>query len=253
MIHLGTQGWSYKSWEGVFYPTGTPSNRYLAHYATKLKAVEIDSSFYGTPRLANIAKWDKDTPADFRFAAKFPKLITHDNMLEGVDNETAQFLDAMSRFGDKLGPLCLQFSYEFGPTKRKVLDDYLAGLPTQFRYAVEVRHRGWFQDWFYELLKKHRTALVLVDRVTMPRLELATTDFTYIRWLGNRKDVPDDEYDHVRIQRDRELDEWAGVIAELQERDVDVWGFANNHYMGHSPATLQEIRDRLNAKGITTA
>lgn len=254
-IHLGTQGWSYKSWEGVFYPQGTPSNRYLADYATKFKAIEIDSSFYGTPRLSNIEKWDKDTPADFRFAAKFPKQITHEKMLEGAERETAFFLDAMSKFGAKLGPLCLQFAYDFAPDKREALQEFLASLPTatkdgtKFRYAVEVRHRGWLKDWFFEMLKKYRAALVLVDRVTMPKLELATTDFTYIRWLGNRKDIPDDEYTHVRINRDKDLDEWANTIAELYERDVDVWGFANNHYMGHSPATLREIQTRLRERG----
>lgn len=252
MIFLGTQGWSYKSWEGVFYPKGTPPGQYLAQYATQFNAIEIDSSFYGTPRLSNIQKWDKDTPANFRFAAKFPKQITHDKMLQDVAQETALFLDTMNQLGTKLGPLCLQFSYEFKPDQRGLLEEFLASLPPTFRYAVEVRNRGWFKDWFFDLLKQHRAALVLVDRVFMPKLQEATTDFTYIRWLGNRKDIPDDDYTHVRINRDQELDQWADTIAELHERDVDVWGFANNHYMGHSPATLREIRDRLQARGIET-
>lgn len=115
MIYLGTQGWSYKSWAGVFYPSGTPSNRYLAAYATKFKAIEIDSTFYGTPRVTNVEKWVNDTPDHFRFAAKFPKLITHDKQLQNVASETAFFLDAMSQFGAKLGPLCLQFAYDFAP------------------------------------------------------------------------------------------------------------------------------------------
>lgn len=250
MIHLGTQGWSYKSWEGVFYPQGTPPGSYLAQYATKFKTIEIDSSFYGTPRAAYLAKWDRDTPADFRFTAKFPKLITHEKMLVDAQEDAQHFLSAMSALGEKLGPLCLQFSYEFKPDARNLLDEFLGALPTQFRYAVEVRNRGWLKDWFFELLTKHRAALVLVDRVYMPKLEEVTTDFTYIRWLGNRKDVPDDEYTHVRINRDKELNEWADVIQELNERDVDVWGFANNHYMGHSPATLRELQTRLQEKGI---
>lgn len=249
-IYLGTQGWSYKSWEGVFYPSGIPSNAYLAAYAAKLRAVEIDSSFYGTPRLSNIEKWDRDTPEHFRFAAKFPKAITHDKQLEGAASETAFFLETMSHFGKKLGPLCLQFSYEFTPDKRALLDEFLDALPPAFRIAVEVRQRGWLKDWFFDLLRKRRAALALVDRVSMPKLDLATTDFTYIRWLGNRKDIPDDDYTRVRIARDKELDEWADVIADLNERAIDVWGFANNHYMGHSPATLAEIQARLQARGV---
>ena len=251
MIYLGTQGWSYASWEGVFYPQGTPSNRYLANYATKFRAIEIDSTFYGTPRMSNIEKWDRDTPDDFRFAAKFPKRITHEKMLRDTAQDTAFFLDTMSKFGAKLGPLCLQFAHDFSPDRRAQLDEYLAALPKNFRYAVEIRSRGWLKDWFFEMLKKYRVALVLVDRVAMPKMQLTTTDFTYIRWLGNRKDIPDDAYTHVRIPRVQELDEWADTIAEMQERDVDVWGFANNHYMGHSPATLREIQTRLQARGVT--
>jgi uncharacterized protein YecE (DUF72 family) len=254
-IHLGTQGWSYKSWEGMMYPTGTPAGAYLPEYAKRLNAVEIDSTFYGTPRRQNITKWDGDTPPGFRFAAKFPKQITHEASLEdgwvqAVAPQVSLFLDTMSRLGDKLGPLVLQFSYEFGPDRREPLAEFLAALPSNLRYAIEVRHRGWLKDWFYQLLEQHRVALVLADYRYMPKLERATTDFAYIRWLGNRKDIPDDDYTHVRINRDQELDHWADVIAGLHEQGVSVWGFANNHYQGHSPATVDAIKQRLVERGI---
>ena len=119
------------------------------------------------------------------------------------------------------------------------------------RFAVEVRNKGWLQDWFFDLLAQHRVALTLADYAYMPKLERATTDFTYIRWLGNRKDVPDDEYDHVRRNRDDEMDHWTDVIANLVDKGVAIWGFANNHYMGHSPATVRELMARLQHRGIS--
>lgn len=252
-IHLGTQGWSYKSWDGVFYPKDTPSNKYLAEYANKLSAVEIDSTYYATPRAATVKQWNEVTPDDFRFTAKFPQKITHEKMLKGAGQDTSLFLDAMSQLGAKLGPLLLQFPYNFKPDQRPVLEEFLAALPPppRFRYAVEVRQRGWLQDWFFEILERHQVALVLADYAYMPRLSRPTTDFTYIRWLGNRKDVPDDEYDHVRIDRSNELDHWAEVISDLVDKGVAIWGFANNHYMGHSPATLREIQVRLSQRGIS--
>ncbi len=249
-IHLGTQGWSYKSWEGLVYPAGTPPGDYLAEYAKKHSAVEIDSTYYATPRVSTVKQWDASTPADFRFTAKFPQKITHEKMLEGVERDVLQFLDAMSLLGPKLGPLLLQFPYNFKPDRRAALADFLAALPPDFRYAVEVRQRGWLQDWFFDLLTQHGVALVLADYAYMPRLDRTTTDFTYIRWLGNRKDVPDDQYDRVRINRDQELDHWAEVIGSLVDGGVTVWGFANNHYMGHSPATLAGLEARLSARGI---
>lgn len=251
-IYLGTQGWSYKSWDGVFYPPGTLSTKYLAEYAKKLHAVEIDSTFYATPRASTVKQWDLATPDEFRFTAKFPQKITHEKMLKQVGQDVALFLDTMSQLGPKLGPLLLQFPYAFKPDQRAVLEDFLAALPPapRFRYAVEVRQRGWLQDWFFDMLAKNGVALVLADYAYMPRLERPTADFTYIRWLGNRKDVPDDEYDQVRINRDKELDEWTGVIADLVDKGVTIWGFANNHYMGHSPQTLREIESRLKVRGV---
>lgn len=250
-IHLGTQGWSYKSWDGVFYPEGTPPGEYLAEYAKKLSVVEIDSTFYASPRALTVKKWDNDTPRDFKFTAKFPQKITHEKMLKDAEPDAVYFLDAMSKLGEKLGPLLLQFSYAFKPDQRQALDDFLASLPKDFRYAIEVRQRGWLKDWYFQMLEKYRVALVLADYAYMPKLENATTDFTYIRWLGNRKDVPDDEYDHVRMDRKEELDHWSEVIADLVDKGVTIWGLANNHYMGHSPATIRELQARLEARGIT--
>lgn len=249
-VYLGTQGWSYKSWDGVFYPAGTPAGSYLAEYAKKLPAVEIDSTFYAAPRPSVVQQWDEVTPDRFRFTAKFPQAITHEKMLKDAGQDVSYFLDAIGKLGKKLGPLLLQFPYTFKPEQKNRLDDFLAALPDSFRYAVEIRQRGWLQDWFFDMLARHRTALVMADYAYMPKLKQATTDFAYIRLLGNRKDVPDDQYDRVRINRDSELDEWADVIADLVDKGVPIWGFANNHYMGHSPATLEALSERLESRGV---
>jgi len=244
-IYLGTQGWSYKSWVGNLYPEGTQPNQYLVEYARQFRAVEIDSTYYGAPRPQTVEHWRDVTPAGFRFTAKFPQTITHEKMLKGAEQETRRFLDAMALLGDKLGPLLIQFPYAFKPDQRATLAQFLEALPTNFRYAIEVRHRGWLDDAFFDLLAQHRVALALADYAYMPRLERGTTDFTYIRWLGNRKDIPDDQYDRVRINRDQELDRWSAVIAKLVEQGVTIWGFANNHYQGHSPATVRGLMERI--------
>lgn len=240
-VVFGTQGWSYKSWVGNFYPNGTTAQQFLEVYAGQFHAVEIDSTFYGSPRPSTVEKWRDGTPPEFRFAAKLPQAITHEKMLKDAQAETIQFLDTMQILGDKLGPILLQFPYQFRPDQQETLTRFLEQLPRGFRYALEVRHKGWLTDTFFHLLEKHRIAFALADYAFMPKVIRATTDFTYIRWLGNRKDVPDDEYDHVRIEREKELDEWARVITEMNEKDVTVWGFANNHYQGHSPATIRAL------------
>ena len=244
-VHLGTQGWSYKSWVGNFYPANTSASDYLNQYAQKFRAVEIDSTYYGAPRPQTVKQWREITPTDFRFTAKFPQAITHEKMLKDAAPETMQFLDAMALLGDKLGPLLLQFPYQFKPDQQPALAEFLAALPRDFRYALEVRHRGWLTEAFFELLAQHRVALALADYAYMPKLDRATTDFVYIRWLGNRKDIPDDHYETVRIQRDQELDRWSDLITHFLDEGVTVWGFANNHYQGHSPATVRSLMERI--------
>lgn len=244
-VHLGTQGWSYKSWVGNFYSADTSAGDYLKEYARQFGAVEIDSTYYGAPRPQTVTQWRAITPDDFRFTAKFPQAITHEKMLKDALPETMHFLDAMALLGDKLGPLLLQFPYQFKPDQQSTLADFLAALPRDFRYAVEVRHRGWLNDAFFDLLTQHRVALALADYAYMPKLDRATTDFVYIRWLGNRKDIPDDHYESVRINRDKELDRWSDLISQFLEKGVTVWGFANNHYQGHSPATVRSIMERI--------
>jgi uncharacterized protein YecE (DUF72 family) len=244
-VCLGTQGWSYKSWVGNFYPAGTLAGDYLKEYANKFHAVEIDSTYYGTPRPQTVKQWRAVTPDDFRFTAKFPQAITHEKMLKDAAADTLHFIDTMALLGDKLGPLLLQFPYQFKPEQHATLAEFLAALPREFRYAVEVRHRGWLNDAFFDLLEQHRVALALADYAYMPKLDRATTDFVYIRWLGNRKDIPDDHYETVRINRDAELDRWGDLINQFLEKGVTVWGFANNHYQGHSPATVRSIMERV--------
>src|SRR5512146_3272948 len=91
-IFLGTQGWSYKSWLGTFYPADTPAGNFLSEYARRLHPVEIDSTYYGTPRPESVKQWHTLAPDRFRFTAKFPQLITHEKMLRGAEQETAHFL-----------------------------------------------------------------------------------------------------------------------------------------------------------------
>ncbi len=98
---------------------------------------------------------------------------------------------------------------------------------------------------YHAAFEQHRIAFVLADLSYMPKVIRVTTDFTYIRWLGNRQDIPDDHYESVRIPRDRAIADWSDLIARYREQGVTIWGFANNHYQGHSPATVRAIMEKV--------
>lgn len=243
VLHLGTQGFSFKDWVGPFYPSGTSQRAYLEAYAQHFSAVEIDSTFYGTPRATTIQSWRQRTPEHFRFAAKFPKSITHEKKLDGAQGDAEAFIGVMQGLGEKLAVLILQFAYDFKPDFFDRLDAFLAALPGGIRYAVEIRNRGWLTDDFREMLSRHNTALVLQDLHYMPRVDWITADFTVIRWLGRREDIR--VFDRIQIDRTEVLELWAARVRGFQEDGIDVFGFFNNHFAGHSPASVRQFAAML--------
>ncbi len=245
-LRLGTQGFSFDDWVGPFYPENTPKRRYLEEYANHFKSVEIDSSFYGTPRATTVQGWYDRTPPNFIFTAKFPRLITHDMKLAGAEREAHAFVSTMQALKEKLGVLILQFAYDFKPEQFGLLESFLATLPGEVRYAVELRNRQWLKPDLGEMLSTHHVALVLQDLHYMPRLDWITTDFTLIRWLGRRKDIS--RFDEIQIDRTDKLVWWAERVQDFLRSGVDVFGYFNNHFAGHSPASVRqfiEILERL--------
>lgn len=246
-LYLGTSGWSYADWEGTLYPAGTsPAARlpeYVKHYAT----VEIDSTFYGTPRRSTVERWREVAPEGFLFAAKFPQEISHERNLIDCKEASEAFVGTMQLLGDRLGPLLLQLPPGFTVEGMDALEHFLEELPSRVRYAVEVRHRSWVGSDLPSLLREKGAALVLVDYPRMPRLEEVTADFTYIRWLGDRREFPSG---HTEPKKDRteELSWWSGVVDEALSGERTVFAYANNHYQNHSPSTLARFLE-LRAEG----
>ncbi len=250
MVHFGTSGWSYADWVGPFYPVGTPVARYLAVYAQQFASVEVDATFYRPPSMAMITAWRDRTPDGFRFAAKVPRLITHDQQLLDVQPAIEQFAQIMRELGPKCGPLLFQFAPSFTAAHFDRMAALVPALPVDLRWAIEVRHTSWLTEQFYDLLRAHNVALAHVDLPWMPRTTPVTADFAYIRWLGDRRKIAEDfSYVRPELERGGDLDWWARQIERMVAREVEVFGYANNHYQGHSPATLRAMQRRL---GIET-
>ena len=155
----------------------------------------------------------------------------------------------MTHLDRKLGPLLLQMPPSWGAGAFDTLTAFLQNLPTGFRYALEVRHRSWLAPAVLPrllvLLQQRAVALCLAQSTGMPALDEATAPFVYVRWLGRREDIPDDDFSHVRINREVQLDRWAEQIRGYLNAGLIVYGYFNNHYQGHSPASVRAMQARL--------
>ncbi|MEM6994722.1 MAG: DUF72 domain-containing protein, partial [Myxococcota bacterium] len=143
-IHLGCPVWGRKDWVGELFRAGTPQARYLEEYGKVFNAVEGNTTFYATPSPEIVARWGDQTPPSFRFCFKLPKTVTHDRQLVNARREAEGFIARMAPLGSRLGPFMIQLPPHFGPSQLPTLEDFLVGLPRDFRYAVEVRHPALF-------------------------------------------------------------------------------------------------------------
>jgi uncharacterized protein YecE (DUF72 family) len=259
-IRLGTSAFTAAGWEGTFYPAGMAARDFLTYYATKFDTVEVDSTYYRTPAAAVVTGWASKTPAGFLLAAKVTQSITHEKCMQDCDAEFETYLDTMRLMGDKLGPLLLQFPYFGRETFQEGgefvarLKPFLEKLPKQegLRFALEIRNKVWIDAEFLDLLRAHNVAFVLQDQSWMPRpaelfakYDPITADFTYIRWLGDRKGIErvTKVWDKTVIDRTAEMQEWVKYCKVIQKRGITIFGYANNHYAGHGPATVATFLD----------
>lgn len=238
---LGTMGYGYKDWQGVFYPAGSKPPSYLPYYSQRFNAVEMDTTFYGTPRRETVRKWADSVPAGFKFCPKTPRQLTHDRGFVDTGREMADFLDTMRLFGDKLGPTLIQFPPDYTISQIENLAISLPELPTDLRYAVEFRHRSWHSRATGELLQKHNICWVSAEYLYLPQRVYVTTDFLYIRWLGKHGTYT--EKTHEREDKTPRLQVWHDDIQNRADGSFDtVYGFFNNDYAGYSPATCNKFK-----------
>ena len=262
-IHLGTSAFTAAGWDGSFYPEGMKPADYLTYYATKFDTVEVDSTFYRTPSATIVRGWYEKTPKGFIFAAKVPQVITHEKVLKDCETEIKTFLTTMENLGEKLGPLLFQFGY-FNKNAFIGVNDFLARLvpfmkkfPKDQKFAVEIRNKNWLVPQFVEALRERKVALALIDQSWMPRpsqifdkLDPITSDFTYVRWLGDRKGIEQRTkiWDEVVVDRSGEISEWVEILRKVHKRKIQIFAFANNHYAGHAPATVELFQDLWRSK-----
>lgn len=284
-MRVGTSGWVYPPWRGVFYPPGLPHRQELAYLAGLLSSTEINSSFYTLQRPATYQRWAADTPADFVFAVKGPRFVTHLKLLRDPLLTLPNFFaSGVLALGPKLGPLLWQLPPRLAFDAER-LSGFFAALPRStaaaaalaeqhderlddrawtstdadraIRHAIEVRHPSYRNPTFVDLLRRHDIALVVADTAgTWPRIEDVTADFVYLRLHG-------DSELYTSGYTEDALDAWAARISiwragaavrgehtiapPLPDRAAgrDVFAYFDNDVKVKAPRDAQALADRL--------
>jgi uncharacterized protein YecE (DUF72 family) len=246
-LHVGTSGWQYRDWRGPFYPVRLAQARWLEHYAAGFATVEVNNTFYRLPERSTFEEWAARTPADFRFAMKASRYLTHIRRLREPAEPVARMLDHAGGLGRKLGPVLLQLPPNLRADPDR-LADTLARFPRRVPVAFEPRHESWFTDELYRVLEKHNTALCLTDRARKRGPMVRTADWYFLRFHeGLARPRP--------CYGDRALAGWAERLAEQWPTSADGYVFFNNDHRAcavHDAARFAALAGRAGLQPTRT-
>lgn len=198
-----------------------------------------------------VNNWNKRTPENFKFAVKFPKVITHDKRLKDVEKDIEQFYYAMEQLYDKI----LVFLIQLPPSLQiaeglDLIKNLRYQLDPSFRYAIEVRHHSWFNELFYNVLKERNYCLVWSQQDILTTPPILTTDFVYLRLIGDRS-INERDFGKINKDRTKEMQLWINKLEDIKNNEKRIKNAiisANNHYAGFGPMTAKLFSEMMNLK-----
>lgn len=234
--YVGTSGWHYPHWQGVFYPPGLPPAAWLEYYARHFSTVEINSSFYRLPGPEAVRTWCDATPADFLFSVKASRFITHMKKLKDAPAALERLLPVLARLGTKCGPVLFQLPPRWGCNAAR-LAEFLQALPADLPCAFELRDPSWHRPEVYDLLARRNAAFCVYDIGGYRSPPMLTADFAYLRLHG-----PGAPY--CGRYGTGALREWADLIGSWSGLRA-VYAYFDNDQAGYAVADARELRTLL--------
>jgi uncharacterized protein YecE (DUF72 family) len=239
-VRIGCSGWNYSAWKDEFYG-GKPARLWLQHYAQCFDTVEVNNTFYRLPLKSSVARWMEETSPDFLFSIKASRYLTHIKRLSDLDGGLQRFYERLEPLvrTPKLGPVLWQLPPTFHRDDDR-LASALAALP-RGRHCFEFRHRSWFVDPVYELLRTRGAALVIADRPEIKEFQahVFTADWAFVRFhYGSRG-----RRGNYSVS---ELEEWARRFEDWS-REVEVLAYFNNDWELFAVRNALWLKRRLSA------
>ncbi|ETR76391.1 hypothetical protein X566_17890 [Afipia sp. P52-10] len=234
-IRIGTSGWHYASWKGIFFPRGLMIRHQLPYYATQFSTTELNGVFYRMPEAKTVANWRDSTDDDFIFAWKASRFITHWKRLsDGSQDSVALMTSRLAVLGEKAGPILFQLPPNFASNQDR-LASFIKHLPKQHRYSFEFRHPSWYAPNTLRVLSDANIALCLSDHHHAPAPWQRTADFVYIRGHG-----PGGRY--KGRYPDATLADWTRRIRSWKRQGYDVYVYFDNDQKSAAPKDASKLK-----------
>lgn len=239
--YIGTSGWNYESWRDDFY-RGIPRKHWLKFYAEHFNSIEVNASFYRLQSKETFRRWHDVTPADFCFAIKGNRFLTHNKKLADPLPAIRLERDRAKALGDKLTVVVWQLPKSFHKNMDR-LHQFAKALKSwpQARHAIEFRHDSWFDEEVVACLRAHRLAVCLSDAADWPLWDAVTTDLVYVRLHGHA-------VTYASAYNAQELRKWAKQIRRWFEQSRDVHVYFDNDARGAAPRNARQLIEQISLK-----
>ncbi len=228
---IGTSGWNYPHWKGIFYPDNIPRAKWLEYYSERFDTVELNATFYRLPKEQTFKNWNKRTPEGFLYSVKISKFITHTKRLKDCADALLKFYSAIEHLKEKLGPILIQLppglKYE-----RSMFESFCYLLNSSYKHTLEVRNKSWLCDEAFQIMKEHGIAFCISDTAgRYPYHEEITADFVYIRLHGSKK-LYASEY------TESEINQWA---TKIRKWNKPTYVYFDNDFNGYAVKNAHQL------------
>jgi len=240
-IHIGTSGWSYKDWKGLYYPEKLKTTEWLSYYAKQFDNTEINTSFYHLPKRQTVLNWAEKVPKRFRFCPKISRYLTHMKKLHEPDEPLERFFEVFDLIKPVLGPVLIQLppSLKFNYDLALSFFDILWRKYKAYDFALEVRHNTWLENDSLDLMTKYNIAFVISQSgIGFPYSEMVTSKNIYVRFHGPGKLYASSYTDETLKGFATKFKKW------IKEGHV-LWIFFNNDFYGYAINNAEKLKELM--------
>lgn len=243
LLHIGTSGWSYKDWKGLYYPEKMKPVDYLGFYSQEFDCTEINTSFYHLPKAQTVINWKQKVPPPFLFCPKMSRYITHYKKLRDTEGSLRLFFNVFDLMADKLGPVLIQLpaqvTFDAG-----VAGEFFSLLSLQYpdyQFSIEVRDDSWLKPESLSIMEQYNIGLVIAHSGKLfSYKEAVTAQHIYLRFHGTAK-LYASKYTAATLKK------YAGKTASWIREGHQVWAFFNNDYYGYALENARTLLKLINA------